>query len=114
MNLSALYTPFIGYGVGNLSVLSNAFQCRDINNTAWVPCHASSFSQQSSRLIKKNIESMTDQEALKLLNLRVVTFDYTNENNGTDCRGLIAEETIDIIPSCVAVPEDYATQLKRN
>ena len=110
LQVSSLYTSIIGSVNGNnLSACSPAFQCRNYSNESWVPCYASSFTQQSSRLVKKNIESMTDQEALKLLNLRVVTFDYINEDNGTDCRGLIAEETIDIIPSCVVIPEDYAT-----
>ena len=105
-----VFSPYIQiYGSGNFSVYSPALQCRNSNNTAWVPCYASSYPSQSSKLIKKNVESMTDEEALKLLNLHVVTFDYKNEENGTDCRGLIAEETIDIIPSCVTVPEDYAT-----
>ena len=42
---------------------------------------------------------MTEEEAKKLLLLNPVTYDYINKDNGTDCKGLIAEDTVKIIPS---------------
>ena len=51
-----------------------------------------SVSGSSSIKTKKNVTDMTDAEAEKLLSLRPVNYDYKNEENGTDCYGLIAEE----------------------
>ena len=54
---------------------------------------AMNFTTTSRRKYKKNIKNMTEKEALKLLNLRPVTYDY--KNGITDARGLIAEEVAD-------------------
>lgn len=39
---------------------------------------------------------MSEEEAKKLLEYRVVDYDYINEVNGTNCQGLIAEEVAEI------------------
>lgn len=70
-------------------------------NTARAPIHASNFVQSSSKRIKENIEEMTKEEAKKILLLDPVTYDYINKENGTGCRGLLAEDVAPIIPSCV-------------
>lgn len=80
----------------------------NINNNAFMPIYASAFTINSSRLVKENIVDMTDDEAKKILNLRVVDFDYINGKKG-QC-GLIAEEVIDILPYCVDIPEDYSEE----
>lgn len=74
---------------------------RDYNDTAWAPIYASGFGQNSSRRVKENIEEMSGEEARKILLLAPVTYDYKNKKNGTECRGLIAEDVAPIIPSCV-------------
>lgn len=66
----------------------------------------------SSRRIKENIEPIANDEAIKLLDLDVVSFDYdekykTTSSESTRQYGLIAEDVKDIIPNCVAVPADY-------
>lgn len=76
--------------------------------TARAVIHASAFTQSSSRRLKENIEDMTDEEAKKLLLLNPVTYDYINKDNGTDCKGLIAEDAVKIIPSCVVGNVDCA------
>jgi len=62
------------------------------HNVIW----ASAFNTQSSRRYKKNIIDITNERAQELLRYRVVTYDYINETDGTDCLGLIAEEVADI------------------
>ncbi len=66
--------------------------------TAWAPVYASAFTQQSSQKYKKDITELTDDEAQKILMLRPVKYDYINEEDGTDCYGLIAEEVNTVIP----------------
>lgn len=52
---------------------------------------------------------MTDDEAMKILQLTPVDFDYIEAYGGEkNQHGLIAEDTIDIIPSCVTVPDGYS------
>lgn len=76
--------------------VTSALQVRDTANTAWKPINALSFNQQSSRRYKKNIEDMPEEEARKVLQYRVVDYDYINEADGTGCQGLIAEEVAEI------------------
>lgn len=71
------------------------------SNDARNAIHASAFIQSSSRRLKENIEDMSEEEAKKILLLEPVTYDYKNKANGTKCRGLIAEDTAAVIPSCV-------------
>ena len=67
---------------------------------------ATSFINSSSKLVKENIVNMTEDEAIKILNLNVVGFDYINGAKGQT--GLIAEDVIDIFPNVVNVPNDYS------
>lgn len=55
--------------------------------------------QSSSRKIKKNIKPIED--ARKILNLQAVSFDYIEEEMGTDCRGFIAEDVAEVLPNLV-------------
>lgn len=62
----------------------------------------------SSIKTKENISDLTEDEALKLLEIRPVSFDYKQgfdiDNKYERNYGVIAEETLDIIPSVVNVP----------
>lgn len=60
-----------------------------------------SLTQTSSKKYKKNIESLTDEEAKKILNLRPVTYDFKDEECGKNMRGFIAEEVDAVIPELV-------------
>lgn len=92
------------YAIGNIVTTTgwlnlqadNAIQARNQNNGAWVAMNALSFNQQSSQRYKKNIVDMTEEEAKKILQLRVVDYDYINEADGTNCQGLIAEEVAEL------------------
>ena len=65
---------------------------------------AANISNISTRLAKKNIEPLSNEEAKKILDVNVVSFDYINGENKNQ-RGVIYEEIKDIIPS-VAVCKD--------
>ena len=95
-------------GGGIFLPTSNAVYVSNASNTARAPIYASDFVKSSSRRLKENIEDMTEEEAKKLLLLNPVTYDYINKDNGTDCKGLIAEDTVKIIPSCVVGNVDCA------
>ena len=71
----------------------------NLARTAYKVIKASAFTVSSSRRLKHNIEPMSEDEALKLQKLNVVTFDYNNGESNQ--RGLIAEDTYEIIPSAV-------------
>ena len=66
----------------------------------------------SSRLTKTNIQDMTDDEAKKILNIDVKSFDYKEGFvQPTDIKekyyGVIAEECLEKIPYAVNIPEGY-------
>ncbi len=78
------------------------------NSSLRAPISASAFNNDSSRRVKKNVKHITDEEADKILDINVVTFDYIDKVGGAkDQRGCIAEEVINIIPSVVSIPEGY-------
>ena len=65
----------------------------------------------SSRAYKENIEDITEDEAKKILDVEIKSFDY-KEGFGDKGRekgqfGVIAEDVINIIPSVVNIPEYY-------
>ena len=79
-------------------------------NTANV-IHASQFAVDSSRLIKENIENITEDYAKKLLDIRPVSFDYIEKVGGQKGQcGMIAEEVLNIFPECVNVPDGYTEE----
>lgn len=65
------------------------------------------FEQTSARKFKKNIKSMTEDEANKLLELNPVSFDFKDENKGgNDHRGFIVDEVNPILPNLVGDSEE--------
>jgi phage minor structural protein len=56
--------------------------------------------ETSSIKVKKNVKPIEDAE--KILELQAVSFDYKDENRGTDQRGFIAEDVAKIIPNLVS------------
>lgn len=65
--------------------------------------------QGSSRKIKKNIKPIED--AQKILELQAVSFDYKEEEMGTDKRGFIAEDVAEILPNLVTPEGDKPASL---
>lgn len=91
--------------VGNWDFVSK----NTASTQAWVSTilNAEQFKVRSSIHIKENIKDIEEDEALKLLELRPVSFDYKDRSDGKDQRGLIAEEVMDILPNTVLIPEGY-------
>ena len=70
------------------------------NSSTWGVWRAASFSSQSSIHVKENVQSITAEDARKLLQLRPVTFNYKNGGQ-VDQAGLIAEEVNLVMPKMV-------------
>lgn len=96
-------------GSSTLRLCSNSIATvtNDAVNT-YVPIQASSFDSQSSEKVKENIVDITDEEASKILDVNVVSFDYKENFGGKKNNfGVIAEQVVNVIPSAVTIPEDY-------
>ena len=99
-----------GHTTGNeyVDLLGDYVQCRNTNGTAYVDVKGLKFVENSSKLVKDNIKNMTDEEANKILDVRIVDFDYKKEFGGQNGQhGVIAEEVKEIIPSVVSIPDGY-------
>lgn len=86
------------------------FYVQDTSGDKYVEAKAKKWNTDSSRLVKENINDITDEEANKLLELRPVSFNYKKEFTDTPEEnnfGLIAEEVLEVIPEAVSVPEGY-------
>ncbi len=91
----------------NMSGKTGTINLRD-GSTTTIVCAGStgnvkcvSLTQTSSRKVKENIHELSLEEALKILELVAVTFDYKVKEQGTDMRGFIAEDVADVIPELV-------------
>ena len=81
--------------------------CTNREANAYVAVYATGCQNPSSRLIKKNIKKMSDEEMDKILDVEVVDFDYKSGFGGKGQHGVIAEQVEDIIPYAVDTPEGY-------
>lgn len=77
-----------------------------LNASGWANCRGGQWINSSSRLVKKNIEEISEEEAKGLLNIKAVSFDYKNGITNNQ-RGFIAENVLDEMPDYVIVPKDY-------
>lgn len=75
---------------------NGSIQARNHDDTGWVGMSALGFYNQSSQRYKEHIQDMSEETAKEILQLRPVTYDYKNKNDGTNCLGLIAEEVAQI------------------
>ena len=97
-------------GSAFLNLCSPGIQCRNFADNAWTGIAGTTFTPQnnSSRKIKENIKPITEEEAQKLLEVNVVSFDYKQGagfGDGDERKGkfgVIAEEINEIIPSVVS------------
>ncbi len=93
-----------GAVLGNNGVFARSYS----NTNNYVNVYAAGFSQQSSKLVKENVNPITDEEAKKLLDIDVVSFDYIEAVGGQKNNvGMIAEDMLEIYPNLVQVPENY-------
>jgi len=87
---------------GDMYLATNgAFYVSTGDNSARAVIHASAFAQDSSRRVKENIIEVSDEDAIKLLDLTPVNFDYIGDNAAKNCVGLIAEDVAPLLPKCV-------------
>lgn len=69
--------------------------------------YSGSLVHDSSKLVKENVIDMTEEESQKILELRVVDFDYKKGFGEKNQMGFIAEEVQEIIPKVVHIPEGF-------
>lgn len=99
-----------GASSGGTAIVGSAIYCQaNWSGSSYAPVYGTSFTNPSSKLVKENVVDMPEEEAKKILKLKPVDFDYIEAYGGEkNQHGLIAEDTLDIIPSCVTVPEGYS------
>lgn len=75
------------------------------------PVYASDFVNSSSRVAKENIKDETEESARRILDLRIVSYDYkegfVDEKSRHNNRGVIAEEVVEIMPETVRIPDGW-------
>ena len=71
------------------------------NSSGWAPIYAASFDKVSSRKYKEDIEDINEDEANKVLDIRIVSFKYKDDKGKRKQFGCIAEEVVDVIESAV-------------
>lgn len=105
---SGVFTGHVGNRKGELWMeTDSAVYVRD-ESGAYKPMYASVFNMTSSRKVKENIADITEEEAKKLLDINVVSFDYIEKIGGAKNQyGVIAEDVYEQIPYVVTMPEDY-------
>lgn len=90
-----------------------ALRAQDVTSNRYLYLPASgtalATSQSSSYRVKENIRDMTEEEALKILDVNIVKFDYKEgfEDGKQDQSGVIAEEVLEIIPEVVNISDTY-------
>jgi len=95
-----LYTDNLG---GTLELASNTYvNITCVGRTGKITCV--SLTQTSSRKAKKNIKPIEDH--MKILELDAVSFDYKDEERGTNKRGFIAEDVEKVLPNLVTPESD--------
>ncbi len=99
-----------GSSSGGTAIVGSAIYCQaNWSGSSYAPVYGTSFTNPSSKLVKENVVDMPEEEAKKILRLKPVDFDYIEAYGGEkNQHGLIAEDTLDIIPSCVTIPEGYS------
>lgn len=89
---------FLSGDGGTLELSSNNYiNISCVGRTGKITCV--SLTQTSSRKAKKNIKPIEDH--MKILELDAVSFDYKDEERGTNKRGFIAEDVEKVLPNLV-------------
>ncbi len=78
---------------------------KSASTSSYATCYASSWSTASSRKVKDDIQTITDDEAKALLSLEPTTFVFKGDSERS--AGLIAEDVYKILPLIVKLPDDY-------
>jgi hypothetical protein len=106
-------TTFLRSAYGWVNICTNnSVQCRNFGDSNWVPCAGLRFDNKSSRRYKTNIIDFEEKDAKKLLSIKVVHYDYSDEvtkdkNNKYNQSGVIAEDVASIIPEVVGYAIPY-------
>ena len=91
-------------------------QVRTTHDSGWKPIAASSFDVESSRRYKENITTISDNDALKILDVNIVKYDYkegvvSDDRDRFNRHGVIAEDVDQIIPEVVHWAKPYSIDM---
>ena len=102
-------------GYSNIDLFCANLDVFKTSSSTYAPVSASAFNTKSSKYLKENIEKMTEDEANKILDVDVVTFDFKEKFGGEKgCRGVIAEEVYNVIPSVVTAIDKESIDASKN
>ena len=97
----------------NANSQTNDYTFRFTNSENAKLTASGTITQGSSRKIKKNIKPLSEEEALKILELEPVSFDYKKDFGGDkDHRGFIAEDVDKILPNLTTEEQGDEKDLK--
>jgi hypothetical protein len=97
---------------GNVSIGTSIANARlEINGSA----RAHSFYSTSDLRLKKNIKTLNNKESLnKILQLKPISYDFINENNGTNIYGYIGQELFNIVPEAIKKTKDFIPSIMKS
>lgn len=106
---SKYYTQLVAKSYAGNNQDPNAQTPLSANRTIRMPNASGTLAldSSSSRRVKENIRDIKDEEALKLLDIEVVKFDYIEPFGEKDQCGVIAEDVKAIIPEAVEIQPVY-------
>lgn len=92
----------------NVYLHGNSVMCIKTDLTTYTPILASAFTVKSTRASKENFRAMTDQDAMKLLDIACWHFDYINGAKGQS--GFIADDLEKIFPEACTYFKDEGNE----
>ena len=102
---------YLDFHTANAQTNDYTFRFENTGNTTMTAY--GTISQTSSRKIKENIKPIEEEEALKILELEPVSFDYKEKFGGDkDHRGFIAEDVAEILPNLTSEEQGDEKDLK--
>lgn len=96
---------------GGVSLRGNTVEAKNYANTANVIMWASAFNTASSRRYKENIKELSEEDANKILDVDIVTFDYKHgvgvaeDDDRFGKIGVIVEDVVDVCPEVASYKE---------
>ena len=116
IELAGAANPYIDFHANNSSADYTARIINAANDGSVLTLYGSlvytgTLVHSSSRIIKKDIKSITEEEAKRVFKLRPISYKYQEWFDRFDqpypSFGFIAEEVLSIMPELVSIPNDY-------
>lgn len=93
------------FSVRQILINATTLQFRTLSGGATL--QAGAYNNYSSKAVKENIEPMQEEEAKKLLDVDICSFDFIDGWGEKNQYGVIAEEVNEIMPYVATIPDDW-------